>query len=181
MRPGVCVPTAPLWRAASAVFLIYPFGQGSFSDGMPSPPAPSTSMLVSKRAPHPDAPFQHCWVWLVFFGGSLFRPMHGSLVHSSLACVDDRKREPNYGLPVRQEEETYKHRAAHGYFGSGLIFQYASFNKQPQPCTSGSHLAGCGHCHRPWRSTMASTQRFQLIVDPRWAKAAYDQHLGLTC
>jgi hypothetical protein len=25
----------PIWEAASAVFLIYPIGQGSFSDGMP--------------------------------------------------------------------------------------------------------------------------------------------------
>ena len=34
MRPWICVAySAPLSAAASAVFLVYPFGQGSFSDG----------------------------------------------------------------------------------------------------------------------------------------------------
>ena len=35
MRPWICVAYSAPVAAASAVFLVYPFGQGSFSDGMP--------------------------------------------------------------------------------------------------------------------------------------------------
>ena len=35
MRPWICVAYSAPVAAASAVFLIYPFGQGSFSDAMP--------------------------------------------------------------------------------------------------------------------------------------------------
>ena len=35
MRPWICVAYSAPLSAAMAVFLVYPFGQGSFSDGMP--------------------------------------------------------------------------------------------------------------------------------------------------
>ena len=35
MRPWICVAYSAPVAAASAVFLVYPFGQGSFSDAMP--------------------------------------------------------------------------------------------------------------------------------------------------
>ena len=35
MRPWICVAYSAPVAAATAVFLIYPIGQGSFSDGMP--------------------------------------------------------------------------------------------------------------------------------------------------
>ena len=35
MRPWICVAYSAPVSAAFAIFLIYPFGQGSFSDGMP--------------------------------------------------------------------------------------------------------------------------------------------------
>ena len=35
MRPWIAVAYSAPAIAATAVFLIYPFGQGSFSDGMP--------------------------------------------------------------------------------------------------------------------------------------------------
>jgi photosystem II P680 reaction center D1 protein len=35
MRPWICVAYSAPVAAATAVFLVYPFGQGSFSDGMP--------------------------------------------------------------------------------------------------------------------------------------------------
>ena len=35
MRPWICVAYSAPVSAAMAVFLVYPFGQGSFSDGMP--------------------------------------------------------------------------------------------------------------------------------------------------
>jgi photosystem II P680 reaction center D1 protein len=35
MRPWICVAFSAPVAAAAAVFVIYPIGQGSFSDGMP--------------------------------------------------------------------------------------------------------------------------------------------------
>uniref|UniRef100_A0A1Y3BTV4 Putative photosynthetic reaction centre, L/M n=1 Tax=Helianthus annuus TaxID=4232 RepID=A0A1Y3BTV4_HELAN len=55
--------------AATAVFLIYPIGQGSFSDGMP--------LGISGVAG--------------VFGGSLFSAMHGSLV--TLVCQGNHRNE----------------------------------------------------------------------------------------
>ncbi|KAL4269776.1 hypothetical protein AHAS_AhasUnG0148200 [Arachis hypogaea] len=101
---GAIIPTSAA-IAATAVFLIYPIGQGSFSDGMP--------LGISGVAG--------------VFGGSLFSAMHGSLVTSSLIRETTENESANEGYRFGQEEETYNIVAAHGYFGR-LIFQYASFN-----------------------------------------------------
>ncbi|CAN6472596.1 unnamed protein product [Victoria cruziana] len=87
-----------LYNAATTIFLIYPIGQGSLSDGVAG-----------------------------VFGGSLFSTMHGSLVTSSLIRKTTEDESANEGYKFGQEEETYNIVAAHGYFGQ-LIFQYASFN-----------------------------------------------------
>ncbi|KAJ4733643.1 Photosystem II protein D1 [Rhynchospora pubera] len=98
MRPWIAVAYSAPVAAATAVFLIYPIGQGSFSDGVAG-----------------------------VFGGSLFSAMHGSLVTSSLIRETTENESANEGYRFVQEEETYNIVAAHGYFGR-LIFQYASFN-----------------------------------------------------
>ncbi|KAJ4732264.1 Photosystem II protein D1 [Rhynchospora pubera] len=98
MRPWIAVAYSAPVAAATAVFLIYPIGQGSFSDGVAG-----------------------------VFGGSLFSAMHGSLVTSSLIRENTENESANEGYRFGQEEETYNIVAAHGYFGR-LIFQYASFN-----------------------------------------------------
>ncbi|KAK7234378.1 hypothetical protein RIF29_46967 [Crotalaria pallida] len=103
MRPWIAVAYSAPVAAATAVFLIYPIGQGSFSDGMP--------LGISAGV----------------FGGSLFSAMHGSLVTSSLIRETTENESANEGYRFGQEEETYNIVAAHGYFGR-LIFQYASFN-----------------------------------------------------
>merc|ERR1712210_295333 len=97
MRPWIFVAFSAPVAAASAVFLVYPIGQGSFSDGMPLGVAG-------------------------VFGGSLFSAMHGSLVTSSLIRETTENESTNYGYKFGQEEETYNIVAAHGYFGR-LIFQ----------------------------------------------------------
>ncbi|KAK7397349.1 hypothetical protein VNO78_18518 [Psophocarpus tetragonolobus] len=94
MRPWITVA----YSAATAVFLIYPIGQGSFSNGV-----------------------------VGVFSNSLFNAMHGSLVTSSLIRETTENESANEGYKFGQEEETYNIVAAHGYFGQ-LIFQYASFN-----------------------------------------------------
>ena len=51
MRPWICVAYSAPVAAASAVFLVYPFGQGSFSDAMPlGILVLSTTCLYSKQS-----------------------------------------------------------------------------------------------------------------------------------
>jgi photosystem II P680 reaction center D1 protein len=114
--------------AATAVFLVYPFGQGSFSDAMPLGISGTFNYMLVFQAEHNILmhPFHMLGVAGVF-GGSLFSAMHGSLVTSSLVRETTEEVSQNYGYKFGQEEETYNIVAAHGYFGR-LIFQYASFN-----------------------------------------------------
>ncbi|KAJ0780924.1 putative photosystem II [Helianthus annuus] len=113
MRPWIVVAYSAPVAAATAVFLIYPIGQGSFSDGMPLGISGTFNFMIVFQAEHNILmhPFHMLGVAGVF-GGSLFSAMHGSLVTFSL---------------IRETTETYNIVAAHGYFGR-LIFQYASFN-----------------------------------------------------
>ncbi|KAL5644759.1 hypothetical protein ACJX0J_002081 [Zea mays] len=105
MRPWIAVAYSAPVAAATAVFLIYPIGQGSFSDGMPLGISGTFNFMIVFQAEHNILmhPFHMLGVAGVF-GGSLFS-----------------------GYKFGQEEETYNIVAAHGYFGR-LIFQYASFN-----------------------------------------------------
>merc|ERR1711930_22471 len=128
MRPWICVAFAAPLSAAAAVFIVYPIGQGSFSDGMPLGIAGTFNFMLVFQAEHNILmhPFHMAGVAGVF-GGSLFSAMHGSLVTSSLLRETTENESTNYGYKFGQEEETYNIVAAHGYFGR-LIFQYASFN-----------------------------------------------------
>jgi photosystem II P680 reaction center D1 protein len=128
MRPWICVAYSAPVAAASAVFLVYPFGQGSFSDAMPLGISGTFNYMLVFQAEHNILmhPFHMLGVAGVF-GGSLASAMHGSLVTSSLVRETTENESQNYGYKFGQEEETYNIVAAHGYFGR-LIFQYASFN-----------------------------------------------------
>jgi photosystem II P680 reaction center D1 protein len=128
MRPWIFLAYSAPVAAATAVFLVYPFGQGSFSDGMPLGISGTFNYMFVFQAEHNILmhPFHMLGVAGVF-GGSLFSAMHGSLVTSSLVRETTEDMSQNYGYKFGQEEETYNIVAAHGYFGR-LIFQYASFN-----------------------------------------------------
>jgi photosystem II P680 reaction center D1 protein len=128
MRPWIFVAFSAPVAAASAVFLVYPIGQGSFSDGMPLGISGTFNFMLVFQAEHNILmhPFHMAGVAGVF-GGSLFSAMHGSLVTSSLIRETVDTESSNNGYKFGQEEETYNIVAAHGYFGR-LIFQYASFN-----------------------------------------------------
>ena len=128
MRPWIFVAYSAPVAAATAVFLVYPFGQGSFSDGMPLGISGTFNYMLVFQAEHNILmhPFHMLGVAGVF-GGSLFSAMHGSLVTSSLVRETTEEVSQNQGYKFGQEEETYNIVAAHGYFGR-LIFQYASFN-----------------------------------------------------
>jgi photosystem II P680 reaction center D1 protein len=128
MRPWIAVAYSAPVAAAAAVFIVYPLGQGSFSDGMPLGISGTFNFMIVFQAEHNILmhPFHMLGVAGVF-GGSLFSAMHGSLVTSSLIRETTENESANAGYKFGQEEETYNIVAAHGYFGR-LIFQYASFN-----------------------------------------------------
>merc|ERR1719226_389594 len=128
MRPWIFVAFSAPFVAAAAVFLFYPIGQGSFSDGMPLGISGTFNFMLVFQAEHNILmhPFHILGVAGVF-GASLFSAMHGSLVTSSLLAETRLEVLLNAGYNFGQEDETYSISAAHGYFGR-LIFQYASFN-----------------------------------------------------
>ena len=73
MRPWICVAYSAPVAAASAVFLVYPFGQGSFSDAMPLGISGTFNYMLVFQAEHNILmhPFHMLGVAGVF-GGSLF-------------------------------------------------------------------------------------------------------------
>jgi photosystem II P680 reaction center D1 protein len=128
MRPWIFVAFSGPVIAAAAVFVVYPIGQGSFSDGMPLGISGTFNFMLVFQAEHNILmhPF-HILGVIGVFGGSLFSAMHGSLVSSSLLAETLGDQSLNLGYIFGQGSETYSISAAHGYFGR-LIFQYASFN-----------------------------------------------------
>ena len=190
MRPWIFVAyTAPL-SAALAVFLVYPFGQGSFSDGMPLGISGTFNFMFVFQAEHNILmhPFHMLGVAGVF-GGALFAAMHGSLVTSSIIRETTETESQNYGYKFGQEGETYNIVAAHGYFGR-LIFQYASFNNS----RALHFFLGAFPVIGIWLTSLGiSTMAFNLngfnfnqsVVDangkviPTWADVLNRQSLGM--
>ena len=125
MRPWICVAFSAPVAAASAVFIVYPIGQGSFSDGMPLGISGTFNFMLVFQAEHNILmhPFHMLGVAGVF-GGSLFSAMHDSLVTSSLI------RETNES---EKEERTGNERHFGIYGGAGtfseLLFALRAFPK----------------------------------------------------
>ncbi|KAL7603829.1 hypothetical protein Lser_V15G14708 [Lactuca serriola] len=128
LQPWIVVAYSAPVAVATAVFLIYPIGQGSFSNGMPLGISSTFNFMIVFQAKHNIImhPFHMLGVAGVF-DDSLFSVMHGSLVTSSLIRESTKNESANESYKFNQEEETYNIVAAQGYFGQ-LIFQYASFN-----------------------------------------------------
>jgi len=128
MRAWIFVAFSAPVVAATAVFIFYPIGQGSFSDGMPLGISGTFNFMLVFQAEHNILMHPlHILGVAGVFGGSFFSAMHGSLVTSSLLAESQADMSLNTGYRFGQEHETYSISAAHGYFGR-LIFQYASFN-----------------------------------------------------
>ncbi|KAJ4978603.1 hypothetical protein NE237_009383 [Protea cynaroides] len=98
MRPWIAVAYSTLVAAATAVFLIYPISQGSFSDGMPLGISGTFNFMIVFQVEHNILmhPFHMLGVAGVF-GGSLFSAMHGSLVTSSLIRETTENESANEG------------------------------------------------------------------------------------
>jgi photosystem II P680 reaction center D1 protein len=125
MRPWIFVAYMAPVSAAFAVFMIYPTGQGSFSDAMPLGISGTFNYMIVFTAEHNILmnPFHMLGVAGVF-GGALISATHGSLVTSSLIRETTENESQSNGYKFGQEQETYNLVAAHGYLGR-LLFQYA--------------------------------------------------------
>merc|ERR1712228_1046021 len=108
MRPWIAVAYSAPVAAATVVFLVYPLGQGSFSDGMPLGISGTFNFMLVFQAEHNILmnPF-HMFGVAGVFGGSLFSAMHGSLVTSSLIRETSNDMTLNAGYRFGQEFETY--------------------------------------------------------------------------
>ncbi|KAK6773912.1 hypothetical protein RDI58_029151 [Solanum bulbocastanum] len=111
MRPWIAIAYSTPVAAATAVFLIYPIGQGNFSDGVTG-----------------------------VFGGSLFSAMHGSLVTSSLIKETIENESYNEGYRFGQEEETYNIVAAHTLGINTMAFNLNGFNFNQSVFDSQGHV-----------------------------------------
>jgi photosystem II P680 reaction center D1 protein len=130
MRPWIAVAFSAPVAAATAVLLIYPMGQGSFSDGLPLGIAGTFHFMLAFQADHNILmhPLHMLGVAGVF-GGALLAALHGSLVTSTLLQTTGEKESQNKGYNINQKQPTYHYLAGHyGFLGRLLIPWFASRN-----------------------------------------------------
>jgi photosystem II P680 reaction center D1 protein len=123
MRPWIAIAFSAPASAATAVLLVYPIGQGSFSAGMPLGISGTFHFMLALQADHNVLmhPFHMLGVAGIF-GGALLSVMHGSLVTSSLIRETAEIESANAGYQFGQQEVTYNFFAGHGgYLGRLLI------------------------------------------------------------
>ncbi|HEY9643965.1 MAG TPA: Photosystem Q(B) protein 1 [Coleofasciculaceae cyanobacterium] len=122
-RPWVAVAFSAPAAAATAVLLVYPIGQGSFSEGLPLGITGTFHFMMTVQANHNIMmhPLHMLGVAGVF-GGALLSALHGSLVTSTLISNTDDVESPNKGYAFGQPKLTYNFRAGHyGFLGRLLI------------------------------------------------------------
>ncbi len=123
MRPWIAIAFSAPVAAATAVLLIYPIGQGSFSDGLPLGISGTFHFMFAFQADHNILmhPLHQLGVAGVF-GGALLSSVHGSLVSSSLIQESTNFESVDTGYKFGQPEVTYNLPAAHySYLGRVLI------------------------------------------------------------
>jgi photosystem II P680 reaction center D1 protein len=123
MRPWIAVAFSAPAAAATAIFLVYPVGQGSFSEGMPLGVSGTFHFMLAFQANHNILmhPFHMLGIAGVF-GGALLSVLHGSLVTSSLIRETTTDEAVNTGYKFGQPETTYNLLAGHsGYLGRLFI------------------------------------------------------------
>ena len=123
MRPWIAVAFSAPAAAATAVLLVYPLGQGSFSEGMPLGISGTFHFMLALQAEHNVLmhPFHMLGVVGVL-GGALLSVMHGSLVTASLIRETTEIESTNASYKFGQKEVTYNLLAGHvGYLGRLLI------------------------------------------------------------
>jgi photosystem II P680 reaction center D1 protein len=130
MRPWIAVAFSAPVAATTAVLLVYPIGQGSFSDGLPLGIAGTFHFMLAFQADHNILmhPFHMLGVAGVF-GGAFLSVLHGSLVTSTLIRNTSENESLNAGYKLGQSHITYNYLAGHsGFLGRLLIPWFASRN-----------------------------------------------------
>ncbi|MBO3460086.1 Photosystem Q(B) protein 1 [Aetokthonos hydrillicola Thurmond2011] len=130
LRPWIAVAFSAPAAAATAVLLIYPIGQGSFSDGLPLGIAGTFHFMMAFQADHNVLmhPFHMLGVAGVF-GGALLSVLHGSLVTSTFIRKPGDDELINAKYKFGQPDVTYNFLAGHyGFLGRLLIPTFASQN-----------------------------------------------------
>ncbi len=132
MRPWIAVAFSAPVAAATSVLLVYPIGQGSFSEGLPLGIAGTFHFMMAFQADHNILmhPFQMLGVAGVF-GVAFLAAVHGSLVSSTLIRETSERVSANEGYRFGQENETYNLFAGHyGYLGRVLFKGLGYKNKR---------------------------------------------------
>ncbi|MHC0061729.1 Photosystem Q(B) protein 1 [Nostoc sp. UIC 10890] len=130
MRPWIAIAYSAPVIAATSVLLVYPIGQGSFSDGLPLGITGTFHFMLAFQGDHNILmhPFHMLGVAGIF-SGALFSSLHGSLVTSTLIRKTDENESINAGYKLGQKQFTYKYLAGHSSFlGRLLIPIFASKN-----------------------------------------------------
>ncbi len=130
LRPWIAVAFSAPVAAATAVLLVYPIGQGSFSEGLPLGIAGTFYFMLAFQAHHNILmnPFHMLGVVGVL-GGALLAALHGSLVTSTLIRETSEAESADKGYKFGQQEVTYNYLAGHyGFLGRLLIPWFASSN-----------------------------------------------------
>ncbi|MBF2062900.1 MAG: Photosystem Q(B) protein 1 [Calothrix sp. C42_A2020_038] len=130
MRPWIAVAFSAPVAAATSVLLIYPIGQGSFSDGLPLGIAGTFHFMLAFQADHNILMHPgHMLGVAGVFGGALLSALHGSLVTSTLIRKTFENESINAGYTFAQPKTTYNYLAGHNTFlGRLLIPWFASDN-----------------------------------------------------
>ncbi|EAM51528.1 photosystem II q(b) protein [Crocosphaera watsonii WH 8501] len=123
MRPWISVAFSAPVAAATSIFLIYPIGQGSFSEGMPLGISGTFHFMLGFQADHNILMHPlHMLAVSGVFAGALLSALQGSLVTSTLIRETSISESINQGYHFGQREETYNLVAGHlSYLGRLLI------------------------------------------------------------
>ncbi len=130
LRPWIAIAFSAPVLAATSVLLVYPIGQGSFSEGLPLGISGTFHYMMAFQANHNILmhPFHMLGVSGIF-AGALLSALHGSLVTSSLLRETTEEESLAAGYKFGQQEPTYNYLAGHyGYLGRVLIPSLASNN-----------------------------------------------------
>ncbi|MCM1981613.1 Photosystem Q(B) protein 1 [Lyngbya confervoides] len=123
MRPWIAIAFSAPVAAALSVLLVYPIGQGSFSEGLPLGISGTFHFMFTLQANHNVLMHPLHMLGVVgILGGALLSAVHGSLVTSSLIRETTELESANVGYHFGQQEATYNLLAGHaGYLGRLLL------------------------------------------------------------
>ena len=189
MRPWISLAfTAPV-AAAVSVFIIYPMGQGGFSEGMPLGISGTFYFMFRFQAEHNIlmSPFHQLGV-IGVLGGALLCAMHGSIVTSTLIRNTTEQESINAGYKLGQKKPTYRFVKSQNYQQSlwgfsfpdsrSLHFFLAAFP------VAGIWSAAIGVDIAAFDFEGANLQQPTIIsqgeIIPTWMDIIYDANLGLS-